>query len=84
MLEVHNEVVTEFWLTTLAAIEFAVGLCGHTAALTGARHVISRCLFRVPDNSVFTPWEVRPTATRACDSRLCALRWRGFTVEGCR
>ena len=58
MLEVHNEVITEFWLTTLAAIGFGVGLCGHTAALTGARHVISRCLFRVSDHSVFTPGEV--------------------------
>jgi hypothetical protein len=43
MLEVHDEVVTEFWLTTLATVEFVVELCGHTAALTGIQHVISRC-----------------------------------------
>ena len=57
MLGVHDEVVTEFWLTTLGR-RIRVGLCGHTAALTGVRHVISRCLFRVSDHSVFTPGEV--------------------------
>jgi type IV secretory pathway TrbL component len=40
MPEVHDEVVTEFWLTTLAAVEFVVGLCGHTAALTGIRMLL--------------------------------------------
>jgi hypothetical protein len=57
MLDVHDEVVTEFWLTTLATVEFFVELCGHTAALTGIQHVISRCWFRVSDHSIFTPRE---------------------------